>query len=87
MPFCEESREINADILIDICGGNIFETIKRGKFYNGITINISVKTLERRLIDKLLDLGWSVQSVADATNININRIKNRKRRLDEKNRD
>lgn len=68
------NREINADILVDLCGGNILETINVAKKYNGIKVTVSLKTLERMAVKRFADAGWSILSIAEALQISKSRV-------------
>lgn len=68
------NREINADILVDLCGGNILETIAVARKYNGIKVTVSLKTLERMAVKRFADAGLSILSISEALQIPKSRV-------------
>lgn len=77
-----KGRESNADILIDLCGGNIFETIERARHYQGIKVTVSLKTLERMAVKKFLSLGFKPDIIAQALDISTERVEYINKRID-----
>ncbi len=70
----ELNREINADMLVELCGGNILDTIFVAKKYNGMTVHVSLKTLERMAVKRLSAIGWSIEAIANALDITKARV-------------
>lgn len=71
----EKNRVLNAEILIELCGGNIFDTISVAKKYGGIKVNVSVKTLERMAVRKMADAGLTMKAISNALELPITRVK------------
>lgn len=68
------NREINADILVDLCGGNMLDTIAVARKYNGIKVTVSLKTLERMAVKRFADAGLSIIAIAEALQIPKSRV-------------
>lgn len=71
----ERDREINADMLVELCGGNMFNTIAMAKKYNGMTVHVSLKTLERMAVKRLSAIGWSIEAIASSLDITKARVR------------
>lgn len=85
MAYDEISRDINLDYFIDLCGGNIFEALEKARELGTITICVSYVGLERRLIHKFLELGYTGGAIAEMLGVNKKRVQRIKRKLNDVN--
>lgn len=87
MAYDETMQQLNADIFVEICGGNIFNALKIAKKYPNLEIQITLKKFERIICDKLIKQGWSDENIAKALNIYKQRVKNRRVKIAKQQRD
>lgn len=74
MGYNKNTLSMNVEILIDLCGGNLFETLHKARRYERIKINITKKTLEREIVKKLIDLGWKNIAICEALGVLPNTV-------------
>lgn len=75
MAFNGDSREANADMLIGLCGGNLFVTLFRAREYEGISFTVGLKTLERRAVCELHGAGLGRDQISNMLSISKRRVK------------
>jgi hypothetical protein len=74
MAYSKIAQEANAQALIDLCGGNIFDAIERSKKYSGSKLFVATKTLERMAVKKMAIVGYTVEQISEMLSINKNRV-------------
>lgn len=61
-----DGREANIVVLLDLFGGNIFSALQKARRHRGLSVTMSTATLERLLIELLMNAGWDDRRIVAA---------------------
>ena len=79
MAYDENAQKINLYYLIELSGGNIFEAIKFYRRFKGVgKVVIAITSLERFLIDELIEKGFDDENIAQNLEVSLRRVKQRR---------
>ena len=57
-------REANLSVLINLFDGDVFKLLAKSREYNRIMVSLSTKSLERLLIELLINQEWEDRVIA-----------------------
>jgi len=59
-------REMNFILLLAVCDNDIFKALEIARKHNGLKITMAAKTVERILMELLMNLGWSDDRIVES---------------------
>lgn len=59
-------REANLVLMLDIFQGDVFAALNKAREHNKLTITMSAMSLERLVIELLLNIGWTEIQISAA---------------------